>query len=83
MGEENSPAIADEVVERDWASRSLSLEVRGSRAETKAKGSLLASNATKWDEYTHTERDPEPLRRMRGDVDVDSGQMEMIQGIRG
>ena len=70
--EEDSPAVANEVVERDRASRGLSLEVRGSRAETEARVSLSVPNPSKWDEYTRTEqRVPEPLRWMRGNLSVD------------
>lgn len=36
MGEQDDPIVADEVVEGDGASRGLSLEVGGRRAETEA-----------------------------------------------
>lgn len=38
MGEEDGPAVANELVERDGTVGGLSLEVRGSRAETETVG---------------------------------------------
>jgi hypothetical protein len=38
VGEEDGPAVANELVEGDGTVRGLSLEVRGSRAETETVG---------------------------------------------
>lgn len=41
MGEENNPAVSDEVVEVDWASRCFSVEVWGDGPETERGSSFL------------------------------------------